>query len=106
MKHHNIEKKYSYPALALFLFLAGFSCSAMSSDIKGEGFITSLDVEQKTISIDGKPFRLSPEIKIYGFREKNPEISRLKRGASVFYRATPPAHGKKGVILKLWNQKD
>ncbi|HHS84386.1 MAG TPA: hypothetical protein ENK38_05590 [Gammaproteobacteria bacterium] len=101
-------KKTTFYLLCIFMFLclATISPAMAGKLLKGEGFVTAINLDQKIISIDGREFYISSDIKLYGFTGTNPGLSQLKKGSTVFYSLDPNAPNKKKVIRELWNQQD
>ncbi len=94
--------------ILLMTLLASISATASEQHQmhRKEGFITEVDWPKKTISINEKKFRMSPNLQVKFFSGKNASPSMLIAGESVFYRLLPGVREKTKVVVNIWIYKN
>ncbi len=82
---------------------AGSALGENTGTISGEGFVTSVNRMERTITVNGERYRISPKVKLHGFAKKWKNMPPLRKGDSIVFRLsteTPP------IIVEIWNQQE
>ncbi len=85
-----------------------FAASAFGEEdigiISGEGFVTSLNRMERTITINGEKFHLSPKAKLHGFAKKDKNMAYPRKGDTVLFRLE--STGSSRTIVEIWSQQE